>query len=155
MGEPLTLGDQEDPGDASQLKTLVTLHYVWAALRLICGCGMAVGMGLFGQFLATEMKKLPPDPNRAPPPAELIEMIYGAVGVVGGLFEIVCAILAFVTARRIAARRSWTFCFVTSVVQCLQIPFGTALGIFTILVLQRPAVKARFERNAANGDHRP
>jgi hypothetical protein len=36
-------------------------------------------------------------------------------------------------------------------VECLFIPFGTVLGVFTILVLQRPTVKAMFsERSGAS-----
>lgn len=38
-----------------------------------------------------------------------------------------------------------TFVFVMACVQCANVPFGTALGVFTILVLQRPSVKALFE----------
>ena len=36
------------------------------------------------------------------------------------------------------------FCVVTAGVMCAFAPFGTVLGVFTLLVLHRPAVKAAF-----------
>jgi hypothetical protein len=34
---------------------------------------------------------------------------------------------------------------------CLSIPFGTVLGVFTIIVLNRPTVKARFDGQQLGG----
>lgn len=36
---------------------------------------------------------------------------------------------------------------VVSGINCLQIPFGTVLGIFTIIVLMRPSVQSGYEAN--------
>jgi hypothetical protein len=41
-------------------------------------------------------------------------------------------------------RRGHAFCFVVACLACLFMPFGTVLGAFTIIVLSRPSVKARF-----------
>jgi len=42
-------------------------------------------------------------------------------------------------------RRRWTFCLVMAALSCAWFPFGTVLGVLTILVLARPEVKARFQ----------
>jgi hypothetical protein len=60
------------------------------------------------------------------------------------LFDWTSAILALITGRWIARRKHYTFCFVVACVQCLSVPFGTVLGVFTILVLNRPSVKELF-----------
>ena len=43
-------------------------------------------------------------------------------------------------------RRGYIFCLIVAGVQCMSVPFGTAIGIFTILVLVRPSVKVLFGR---------
>ena len=48
------------------------------------------------------------------------------------------------TGRWLAARRNWTFCFVVACLSCMNVPLGTILGVFTILVLQRPGMKGVF-----------
>src|SRR4051812_40953640 len=44
----------------------------------------------------------------------------------------------------IKERKHRTFSLVMAVVNCLCIPFGTALGVFTLIILQRPSVKALY-----------
>ena len=53
------------------------------------------------------------------------------------------ALLAF-AGRSLSQRKRYTFCLVMACVACLNMPFGTVLGIFTIIVLMRPSVKALF-----------
>jgi len=38
---------------------------------------------------------------------------------------------------------------VMAAIECIFMPFGTVLGVFTIVVLARPSVKEMFELNAA------
>ena len=54
------------------------------------------------------------------------------------------AVLLFLTGRNIDRRRHHTFCLVVACVECLFLPLGTVLGIFTIAVLLRPSVKGLF-----------
>ena len=41
------------------------------------------------------------------------------------------------------------FCFVIACLACMQMPLGTILGVFTIIVLARPSVKEMFDRSSA------
>ena len=65
-----------------------------------------------------------------------------------GLF-IVCgwtlAVLMIVAGRFLAKRQHRTFCIVVAAMACLFMPFGTILGVFTIVVLMRESVQALFE----------
>jgi hypothetical protein len=47
------------------------------------------------------------------------------------------AALVLIAGSCIAHRKHYTFCFVMACVECLSMPFGTVLGVFTILVLNR------------------
>ena len=57
-----------------------------------------------------------------------------------------CILLA---GRKLQRRTSHTFCFLVACVECLFIPFGTILGVFSIIVLNRPPVKELFASNNA------
>ena len=46
--------------------------------------------------------------------------------------------------RSIKKRRRHTFCQAVSVISCLWMPLGTILGVFSLMVLNRPSVKAQF-----------
>ncbi len=43
-------------------------------------------------------------------------------------------------------RRHRVYSIVTAGLDCLQIPFGTALGVFTLLVLSRDSVRQLYEQ---------
>ena len=73
-------------------------------------------------------------------------MILGAFFILLGW---VFAVLVLVAGRLIARRKYYTFCFVVACVECLFMPFGTVLGVFTILVLNRQSVKELFNPRAA------
>jgi hypothetical protein len=60
------------------------------------------------------------------------------------LLAVVSAIHLAVVGVQIRNRRWWTFCYLTGWGECLMFPFGTVLGIFTIIVLSRPSVKRLF-----------
>lgn len=56
------------------------------------------------------------------------------------------SVLKFLTARAIGRRSSRTLCLVTAAIACLALPYGTALGVATFLVLSRPTVREAFVR---------
>ena len=76
--------------------------------------------------------------NAAAP--EFIGALFGIIGLV-----IFVLALAFAGAKIYAAlclkrRKGRTFCLVVAALSCLEMPWGTLLGVFTIIVLERPTV---------------
>jgi hypothetical protein len=59
------------------------------------------------------------------------------------------AVLVLITGRFIARRKHYMYCFVMACVECIFMPFGTVLGVFTILVLNRQSVKELFNSRPA------
>lgn len=53
--------------------------------------------------------------------------------------------LVFAAGRCIRKRTRYTFCLIVSCVSCMFMPFGTVLGVFDLIVLSRPSVKALFD----------
>jgi hypothetical protein len=54
------------------------------------------------------------------------------------------AISILIAGRCLSRRKSYSFALVMACIECLFVPFGTILGIFTIVVLSRKSVKALF-----------
>ena len=46
--------------------------------------------------------------------------------------------------NRLKNHTNYTYCLVVDAIACTFVPFGTVLGVFTIIVLVRPSVKALF-----------
>jgi hypothetical protein len=63
---------------------------------------------------------------------------------------VVLAVLKFIVAKRLSQRRSRTLCLVVAGLSCFGVPFGTALGVFTFLVLLRPSVARMFDTPTAS-----
>jgi len=87
--------------------------------------------------------------NGEPPPAFIgwIFVIFAAVFIILGW---TIAALILTTGRFLARRRHYQFCLVMACVECLFIPLGTILGVFTIFVLVRESVKPLFGVNPPN-----
>ena len=124
--------------DVEHLRLLSAFHHVVAALvalfSLFPVIHLVIGIGLAtGSF------------EEADPMARTMGWFFTAFAgafILGGLAFAACMVLA---GRFLAQRRRYTFCLVMAGVSCMFMPFGTVLGVFTILVLLRDSVKALFE----------
>jgi O-antigen/teichoic acid export membrane protein len=70
-----------------------------------------------------------------------IFVIFAGVMIVCGLT--LAGFMAY-AGRCLTQRRRYTLCLVVAALSCMLMPFGTVLGIFTLIVLMRPPVKAAF-----------
>lgn len=61
-----------------------------------------------------------------------------------GAMYLIQAFLMVITARSLAKCRRWKFCMVVSHINLLIFPFGTILGVLTIVVLLKPSTKRLF-----------
>jgi cbb3-type cytochrome oxidase subunit 1 len=79
-----------------------------------------------------------------PPPA-FVGWLFGGMGLVFFLLAGAVAFLRYWAAKCVK-RRTWrTFCMVMAGIGCLEIPYGTALGVLSLIVLGRPSVERLFE----------
>ena len=74
----------------------------------------------------------------------LLDAGVGTFIIVSGWTMAACVLAA---GRMLARRRRYLFCLVMAGIECLMMPLGTILGVFTIIVLSRESVKAAFEAN--------
>jgi hypothetical protein len=129
--------------DEEHLQLLSTFHYVVAGLAGLFACFPIIHLivGLVFIFASNHFTG-----NGRPPPAFIgwIFVIFACVFITIGW---TMAALILTTGRFLARRKHYQFCFVMACVECLFMPFGTVLGVFTILVLSRESVKPLFGLN--------
>ena len=129
--------------DAEHLKLLAIFHYVLAGLQVLFGCFFIIYIVMGGFMLSGGMGS-----GTAPSPAPPKELGWFFI-LIGGFAILLSwgmAVGHFLAGRWISSRQNWMFCFVVACIGCINVPLGTALGIFTILVMQRPTVKQIFGR---------
>ncbi|HET9934063.1 MAG TPA: hypothetical protein VFQ35_25340 [Polyangiaceae bacterium] len=126
--------------DDEQLRLLRIGYFIsagQAALFIPLGL-LYAGMGVF-------FSVMPPGASSSPPPGSEMTWIFAAFGGVVTLIATAMVALKFMTAVRLKARRSRMLCMVSAALCFIEIPYGTALGLMTFLVLARSSVKAQFE----------
>jgi hypothetical protein len=129
--------DQDD----QHLQLLSMFHYVLGALIALFSLfpliHVAMGLGMMtGTF-----------PADTPSDFTAMRWVGGIFTVIAGgfiLFGLALAACAIATGAFLAKRVRYFFCLVVAGVECVFMPFGTVLGVFTLVVLMRDSVKAKF-----------
>jgi hypothetical protein len=136
-----TLSNAKPQTDNEQLRLLSTFHYVTGGLAAFFACIPIIHLviGLVMVFAPQQF-----GPGNDKPPSFIGWLLVGIASVIillGWTF----GLLVLIAGRCLARRKHYTFCFVMACVECIFMPFGTVLGVFTILVLSRQSVKGLFE----------
>ena len=129
----------------ARLDTLATFHKVVAAL----GAAFASFFLLHVVFgIATLLDPSILDDGRGGGPPAAFGWLFVGMGSAVVLTGWTFAALVWRTARLLRERRSYTFCIVIEAVLCAFAPFGTVLGVFGLMALMDPQVKAAFAEAA-------
>ena len=131
--------------DEEHLRYLRIGHNIVAGIIALFSCMplLHVGMGLAMVFGGDSFFK--DHSGKGPPP--FVGWLFVAMGSAFIAAGWTIATLVFLAGKNIARRRRHTFCVVAAAVACLFMPFGTILGVFSLVVLNRPSVKLLFEAN--------
>ena len=131
--------------DANQLRLLSIFHYVVGGITALFSLfpliHVAIGIGVITGAVPMNDANggMATDDGR----------MFGWIFVVIGGLVILCGLTlgAFIAyaGRCLAAHRRHTLCMVVAALACLCMPLGTILGVFTLVVLLRPSVKAAFD----------
>jgi len=129
--------------DEDRLRVLSIFHYVVAGPAALLACipiiHLVVGLAL---ILAQQNIQ-----GRGEPPPAWFGWLFVIMASVFITLGWIFAGFIFATARFLAARKRYMFCLVMGGVECMFMPVGTVLGVFTIIVLMRDSVKQLFEAN--------
>jgi hypothetical protein len=125
--------------DIRHLELLSIFHYVVAAITALVGCFPIIHLVVGILILTGGMQD---HQGQGPPPW------FGIIFVGTALFMILMcwttAALMFVAGSRLKKHVGYYYCLVIAAVECIFFPFGTVLGVLTIIVLMRPSIKSLF-----------
>lgn len=126
--------------DLEHLRLLSIFHYVVAVLAGLISC-----IPLIQIFLGLSMVAGWGSAHRPQDPFPWM-MGWFFVVVASTITALIWAyaICLALAATYLTRRTHYTFCLVMAAISCTFTPFGTALGIFTLIVLLRPSVRALF-----------
>jgi hypothetical protein len=135
---PPVVGSATPNPDEDHLRLLVVFHYVVGAIyiafssifiaHVVIGIVMMANPGTFG-------KQPPPFPL---PLMGLLCAVLGSAAILCGWSVGICTIISGQYLKRRTRR---LFSIVIAAINCAFMPFGTALGVFTLMVLMRPSVR--------------
>ena len=132
--------------DEEHLRLLAIFHYVVAGLAALFSFFplLYTTVGAIFIFAARHGTAKPGEDL----PPEFLGWIFAALGSLLFLIGIAMAICILIGGRSLALRKRYSFALVMSCIECLFIPFGTILGVFTIVVLSRESVRGLFSTTA-------
>jgi hypothetical protein len=126
--------------DEEHLRLLTLFYYLYSGMVAIFACFPIIHL-VIGVLMIANPGVFGSGKNAPPAFFGYVFAVLGGLFVLAGWFFAACS---FFVARSLARRRHYMFCLILSGVNCMFVPFGTAIGVFTIIVLLRPAVKALF-----------
>ncbi len=131
--------------DLKHLELLGMFHYIVGGITAVFSCMpfLHVFMGLAmlsGKFFEGSNGLSPP------PIVGWMFVIIGTVFIVLGWSMAVCIILA---GKKLKQHKNRMYCMVIAGIECIFMPFGTILGVFTLIVLNKDSVKEIFAEQAS------
>jgi hypothetical protein len=130
--------------DANYLKILSVFHFIVAGIAGLFACfpifhlTMDLSM-LTGEFFPKEAGAEFPFPFSMF--GLMFTLIPAAIILLGWAFAIALAVSGYFLLRK----QHQLFCLIMAGISCIFMPFGTVLGVFTIVVLMQPDIKKQFD----------
>jgi len=132
--------------DEEHLKLLSIFHYVLAGCAALFALFPVIYL-VFGLVMLLAPASFA---GKGPPPPAFMGWIFIIMGSVFVILGLTFAAFVFAAGRFLARRKRYTFCLVMAGVECLFMPLGTVLGVFSIIVLVRESVKLLFVSRPAS-----
>lgn len=125
--------------EESTLVVLGNLHYVMGVMTAIFACFPIIHFVIGITILVSGL-------NGGDPAPGLIGLLFIIISTVIILAGWTLAVLIMIAGSRLKQRRSYNFCLIIAFLECLIVPLGTLLGVFTIINLSKDSVKELFAR---------
>jgi hypothetical protein len=135
--------------DKEHLQLLAIFHYVVTGLAALFSFLPLLYTTIGTIFIFTARHGTAKPGEDLPP--EFLGWIFAVLGSLLFLMGIAMAICILIAGRSLALRKRYSFALVMACIECVFIPFGTILGVFTIVVLSRESVRALFSTTQTTG----
>lgn len=130
--------------DTEHLRVLRLAYLVSAAVA-----GFYALLGLlyvvFGFTVGSFADSVPTTPGQPPFDSTFPRTFFVVFGLIFSFLGAGVVCLRLYTAKCLRLRKSLWVCHLTAAISCLEIPWGTALGVATFVLLSRDSVRAMFQ----------
>ena len=130
--------------DLEHLRLLAIFHYVVAGFSALFSLVPIIHLALGIALVSGSLSNSKDEPLSTA--MGWFFIIFATVWIVSGLALSVCLV---VSGKFLVAHKHYLYCLVLAGLACAFMPFGTVLGVFTIVVLQRDSVKLLFGRSVS------
>ncbi|MDB5327768.1 MAG: signal peptide protein [Phycisphaerales bacterium] len=131
--------------DTEHLRLLSIFHFIVGPVQLLFGLFPVIHL-VMGILMLNGKFGTPGGPNQ--PDMSFMGWMFIAMASVFILIGMGFGILTLISGFQIQARRRRTFSVVVAAVNCIHFPFGTTLGVFTLIVLLRRSVEELYRSTA-------
>ncbi|MBL7214133.1 MAG: hypothetical protein ISS71_00480 [Phycisphaerae bacterium] len=128
--------------NSQTLDLLSIFHYVLAALMYLKGAIAFIFMGI-GSIAVTGV--LADQPDDMAPALIALGLIFFLAPMAFLAVSWIAGTLVLFAGRRIAKRTHLIYCQIIAGLECICFPFGTILGIITLMNLTKPEAKESFQ----------
>lgn len=128
--------------DDEHLKLLSIFHYVVGGISCFFACIPLLHV-VIGLFIIIASGSINGKGGEAPP--QFMGWLFLIMGSTFFIVGQIMAIAVILSGWFISKRKYYLYSFVVACVLCLFCPFGTVLGVFTIIVLSRESVKETYQ----------
>lgn len=134
----MTTGPEQE-----HLRLLSIFHYVWGGVTLATSLLALpnIGMGLWA-LRSPELF----ESGGSDMPAEIYGWMFLGFGLFFLVVGLIYGLVVIWSGRCLAKRKGYWLSFVVACVECLMIPIGTVLGVFTLITLSKATVKELYSR---------
>ena len=129
--------------DVEQLRLLAIFHYVVGGMAALFSLVPLVHLVM---GLAVVTGHLPME--GASPGDRMVGWLFVGLALLFIAAGLTFAAVDVAAGRSLTRQVRYAFCLVVAGLECLFMPFGTVLGVFTIVVLQRASIRERFGKAA-------
>ena len=127
--------------DVEQIRLLAIFHYVVGGMAALFSMVPLVHLVM---GLAVVTGHLPME--GANPGDRIVGWFFVGLAVMFIAAGLTFAAVVVAAGRSLSRQVRYTFCLVVAALECLFMPFGTVLGVLTMVVLRRRSVRERFGR---------
>lgn len=126
--------------DDEQLRLLSLFHYIVGGLIAVCSLFPVIHL-VFGIFIITQPQQFT---NHDGGPPAFFGWLFVGIASFAMLLGFTLAVAILRAGYNLARRQAYAYCLVVAAIECLFMPFGTVLGVFTLITLTRESVKLLF-----------
>ncbi len=149
VNRPMTVEEYQASQEADQLRILAILKTIYGALIFVGSIFVVAYFAFMGVMFSSFATTTRSGPGAATRP-DAIPPAFGSIFLVVGIIVMIILWalggIAVYSGKCIRERRNWTLVMVSACLNCLHMPLGTALGVYTIIVINKPSVRAQFDR---------